>query len=352
MAKTLLEVLYENQIKVIQRGERWVAHCPLHTGDNNPSFTIYPDMTFHCFGCKAHGDVITFLEKHKGMPYLQAVEYAGLPERRRIVKRVIKVSNTFSSYEYLAGIADQYHQFLLGIRGAIDYLHFRGLTDETINRFNLGFTDGGVVDPQSAYDMNMALTLGVLSENAVDHSVWETLAQRITIPNMISSAGTRMCDFIMGRTVAKSKIKYLGLRIPKPLYGLREAMQSDTVFLVEGHFDWLILKQWGFPAIVSGGINIPSYNLLPLRSRRLVIVPDNDAPGMESAQSIASRVPNSIILDYSRLGVKDVGELGTESSGKDMFTQCVEEQTGWKPSTLMAMSPESLRLLQVSKLSV
>jgi len=336
MSKSLLEILQESDIKMVQRGDRWVAHCPFHAGDNSPSFTVYPNMTYFCFGCRVWGDGVKFLMDYRGMPFAMALEIAGEQSRSRPAKRVIKVNNTGMIWPYLREVAERYHQFLLVTPGAVSYLHYRGLTDETISRFRLGFTDGALIDPQTEGEYFVALHAGVVTENK-DHDWWETLAHRITIPNLIPN--TNYCDFIMGRTVTKDKIKYLGLRIPKPLFGLQEAAENETIYLVEGHFDWLILKQWGYPAIVSGGTNIPAYNLVPLKSRRLVIVPDNDEPGLAAAQRLQARVPDSIILDYADLGVKDVGELGTRADGRTLFDQKVGEQVTWLQPTSQTTSP-------------
>jgi DNA primase len=326
MAKNLLEILEENQIKVYPKGERWVALCMFHE-EHTPSFTIYPDMSYYCFGCKMWGDAVKFLVDYRGMPEELALEYAGMESvRRKPVKRVIKVQNIMQSYAYLAEVAGIYHEFLLKTPGAVNYLHTRGLTDETISKYKIGFTDGGIIDPQTAYDYGLARDSGVISEDK-DHNYWETLSHRITIPNLVSD---KECDFIMGRTVTKSKVKYMGLRIPKPIYGLQEAARtSNVLFLVEGHFDWLLLKQWGYPAIALGGTSIPAYNLIPLKSRQVVIVPDNDDPGMKAAQSLHDKLPGSIILDYAQWGAKDVGELGVMEDGQTKFDYCVQRQGDW-----------------------
>ena len=328
MSKNLIEILEENDIRLIPRGERWVATCPFHEGDHSPSFTVYPEMSYFCFGCRAWGDAIKFLMDFKGMPYERALEYAGIEGRKRRVKRVIKVVRTTYIYPYLREVAETYHQFLLKTPGAVSYLHYRGLTDETISKYRIGFTDGGIIDPRTSHDYGLARESGVLSEDK-DNNYWETLSHRITIPNLLQGD---LCDFIMGRTVTKVTPKYLGLRIPKPLYGLQEAMESPVVFLVEGHFDWLILKQWGYPAIVSGGTNIPEYNLMALRARKVIIVPDNDEEGIKAALSIHEKLPDSQILGYGNLGVKDVGELGTQGNGQTLFDYTVMGQGSWIPN--------------------
>lgn len=325
MGKGLIEVLEENNIRLQKKsGDRWVAHCPFHEGDRSPSFTIYPNMTYFCFGCRAWGDAVKFLVDYKNIPVYQALEYVGEEARKRVVKRTIKVSNVSETYRYLYDVAELYHAFLKETPGAISYLRYRGLTDETIDSFKIGFTDGGVLNynNSTAYDYAIGRNIGLLDELGS-----EILGHRIIIPNILNSH--KLCDFMVGRTVTKDKLKYLGLRIPKPIYGLLDVADSHIVFIVEGQFDWLMLRQWGYPAIVVGGTHIQSYNLIALRSKKVVIVPDNDKVGLEAAQRIAEKLPQSIVLDYRDLESKDVSELGTQSQGMEALDQKIKEQVSW-----------------------
>jgi DNA primase len=327
MTKNLLEILEENNIRLTPRGERWVANCPFHEGDRDPSFTVYPDLTYYCFGCKVWGDAIKFLVDYKGMPEELALQYAGVEARaKRPRKRVIKLLHQMNTWKYLDGIADQYHQFLLKTPGALNYLYNRGLTDETIRKYRIGYTDGAVVDPQTVDEYRSAREANIITETD-DNDWWETLSHRITIPN---SPQHGLTDFIMGRTVTKSKSKYLGLRIPKPIYGLSEIGSNNVLFLVEGHFDYLTLKQWGYPAILVGGTSIPEYNMIPLRSRFIVIVCDNDEEGIKSANKLHENLPDSEILDYSEWGTKDVSELATQENGQEKFHISVSRLDIWR----------------------
>ena len=58
--------------KLRRSGRRWMASCPFHD-EKTPSFVIYPENTFHCFGCQAHGDAISFARKVNGLDFQQAV---------------------------------------------------------------------------------------------------------------------------------------------------------------------------------------------------------------------------------------------------------------------------------------
>src|SRR6185369_10992231 len=133
MAKTLLEVLAENGIETIETSnDRYVAHCPFHKGDREPSFTIYPNETYWCFGCKKWGNPVKFLVEYKGMSDKEALEYVGLDfALPKAEKRAIKVKNTLKTGVFLYDVAKFYHEYLMEQPGPQKYIQDRGLTIET-----------------------------------------------------------------------------------------------------------------------------------------------------------------------------------------------------------------------------
>jgi putative DNA primase/helicase len=72
-ARTPLEPLVSRRVKLQRRGKLQVGCCPFH-GEKTPSFTVYPDGHFHCFGCRAHGDAIGFTMRADGLGFHAAVE--------------------------------------------------------------------------------------------------------------------------------------------------------------------------------------------------------------------------------------------------------------------------------------
>lgn len=323
MAKTLLEVIEEQGISTYATSQgRHVAHCPFHENDREPSFTIYPDDKYWCFGCRAWGNPVKFLVDYKGMSAKEAQEYVGIDyEFPKTEKRAIKLRNTLKTGKFVYDVAKIYHEYLTEEPGPQKYLVDRGITTETINKFLLGYTDGAVINFSFAEEYDMANEIGLLNKAGA-----ESLSHRITIPNIIDN---QYADFMIGRTVINDRIKYLGLRMPKPIMGFYDFRNSPILFLVEGNFDYLLLRQWGYPAIVMSGTHIPKTQLPLLRSKMIIIVPDNDedqSKGPAAAIGINSSLPNSIILDYKHLKVKDVGELGEKGNGKELFDAVVQEQ--------------------------
>lgn len=330
MVKTLIEILTENGFELTESGERQVTRCMFHEGDREASFTVYPNDTYFCFACEAWGDAVKFLVDYKGWIFKQATDYVGADYvvHKADKPQVIKVKNTLKSYSFLYDVSLQYHDFLMATPGAIRYIESRGITRETIEKFKLGYTDGHVLKINWAWEQEMALEMGLINKNG-----FELFAHRITIPNF-TEAG--LADFLMGRTVTNDKIKYLGARMPKPIHGFYGVRSSPVIFLAEGQFDWLTLRQWDFPAAVISGSHLSKPNLALLRTKKVVIVPDYDDQnqGMNAAKKIQAQLgENCFILDYSELktepGKLDISMLAEDPYGQMKFIDVVERKLPW-----------------------
>ena len=137
-ARTPLAPLIGRRTKLERAGRQWRACCPFH-GEKTPSFYIYDDH-FHCFGCGAHGDAITFVMQSQGLSFMDAIGQlaaeAGLevpkssPEAAEAERRRLDVVGVLEAVQL-------HYQKRLALpegRAARDYLLGRGLTGETITR--------------------------------------------------------------------------------------------------------------------------------------------------------------------------------------------------------------------------
>lgn len=331
MAKSLSQVIGEQGLELQESGGgRKVLPCPFHLGDNEASFTVYPNETYFCFGCEAWGDAVKFLVDFKGMSNSEALEYVGedykTPKADKL--QVIKVRNTSRTFKFLFDVAMIYHEFLMETPGALNYLKNRGLSKEIILKYKLGYTDGQVLSLDTAYEMSLALEIGLINKNS-----YEMMSHRITVPNLTEDGH---CDFIMGRTVTNDKVKYLGARMPKPIQGFYEVRHSPVLFVVEGQFDWLTLRQWGYPAIAMSGTHSSRVNDDLLAPKKLVIVPDYDESGvgLDAANKLQKKFgENAVILDYTELRKPheklDISKLAESLGGEMLFKTIVSEQLPW-----------------------
>jgi DNA primase len=211
--------------------------------------------------------------------------------------------------------------------GAVQYLLSRGLTMETIKKYKLGYTDGMVLNLMYAWERELADEIGIMTRNG-----FEVMSHRVVVPNLIDK---NQADFISGRTILNDKVKYLHARMPKPLIGFYEVRKSPIIFTVEGHFDWLTLMQWGYPAVCIAGSSTKSYSLLPLQEKEVVIIPDlDDGEGMKAANSIKSQLGDrAVILDYSALKTDanklDISALAEREDGEESFRQVIVQELPW-----------------------
>src|SRR5712692_2837076 len=123
------------------QGRQWVTHCPFHE-DSTPSFVVSPEKgLFHCHGCKVGGDMLTFVQRFKGLRFLDALTEAaqtlGLTLRARKAEdpHVARLAATAET------VADLFTHWLWSEVGtpARTYLQQRGIGEEIARRFRLGF---------------------------------------------------------------------------------------------------------------------------------------------------------------------------------------------------------------------
>jgi len=129
------------------KGREFVGLCPFHD-DHNPSMRVYPDRgTFRCWSCQTGGDVFTFVMEREKVTFPEALEIlarrANLEMPKYVTGRTPDQENTRGKlFEVLQWAENAYHRCLLeapAAETARQYLSSRGLTDETIRRFRLGY---------------------------------------------------------------------------------------------------------------------------------------------------------------------------------------------------------------------
>jgi DNA primase len=324
MAKTLLEVLEENKLSLKESsGGRWVLSCPFHEGDEDPSLTVYPNQTYYCFACGAWGDAVKFLVEYKGLTHEEALAEVGIDHQFPKYKksRIVKLRDVIGTWRFLGEATTKYHEYLKQTPGALNYLHSRGLNDQTIAKYKLGYTDGYVLKYTFAEEYARATEVGLLHKDG-----FELLSHRITIPNLLDRGEV---DFITGRTVVNNRLKYLNTHGSKPIHGFFEIRKSPVVFLAEGQMDWLTLRQWEWPAAVMSGSHLTKSNQALLENKQLVLIPDNDEAGKKVVRSITDRYPNVTVLDFTEFGFKDISEFAQMKDAERIFTDLVREQCNW-----------------------
>lgn len=272
--------------------------CPFHS-EKTPSFTVNEEkQIFHCFGCGAGGNVLTFLMKAGGMAFPEAV--AELAKRAGITipkaQRGGRNDKQEALYKINESAADFYHRLLSESGKANAYLKKRGLTEEAINNYKLGYGgDGwdslyGFLSKKGA-SLPLAEELGLLIPKK-NGGYYDRFRERIIFP--IFDINGQVIAF-GGRSMDGSEPKYLNspesvlFKKSDSLYGLTVAKrwikEADEALIVEGYMDLLSLHQAGIKnSIATLGTALTTGHLRLIRrlTSNVVTVFDADQAGIKA----------------------------------------------------------------------
>ncbi|MAI49667.1 MAG: DNA primase [Rhodospirillaceae bacterium] len=267
-ARLTLSDVVSRGVKLTQRGREHSGLCPFHN-EKSPSFTVSNDKNFyHCFGCGAHGDVIGYLMQAEGISFPEAVERlaaeAGLevpvssPEEREQAQRR---AGLLEVMEEACGYYEKTLRSTIG-KKALAYLHGRGLSDETIARFRLGFAPQG--NALKTAIMTDAMPEALLAEGGLvrkpgdGRPSYDFFRDRVIFP--ISDARGRIIAF-GGRTMGDGEPKYLNspdtplFDKRRTLFGLAQARRAahgqHRILVTEGYMDVIALSQHGIEEAVA-----------------------------------------------------------------------------------------------------
>jgi DNA primase len=303
-ARTPMAALVGRRVKLARSGKSWKGCCPFHN-EKSPSFYVYDDG-YHCFGCGAHGDAISFVMNTQGSNFVDAIEALAGEVGLEIPKASPAMVEAERQRLDLTGVLDlalRYFQRLLFERPgaeALAYLRGRGLSDDTIRDFNLGWSGdgrGGLLKALAAYDIDIARAgeAGLLQARE-DGGARELFYNRVMFP--IRDRRGRVISF-GGRGLAEAKPKYInGPESPvyskrRTLYGLdraREGARRSPVVVVEGYMDVIALHQAGFAAAVAPlgtALTAPQLEELWRLSDAPCFCFDGDSAGLRAAARAA-----------------------------------------------------------------
>ena len=290
-------------------GKAFKGLCPFH-GERTPSFYVYPEGWYRCFGCGENGDIFTFVEKQQGVDFREAL--ALLAERAGIALEsgaregeAHQESPEAAARKRLRALNEAaaiwlHHQLLQSpeARYARTYLDSRGVNGESITLWRLGYAPEG--DRLSRYLQEQGYTAKELIEAGIARErdagkgggLYDTFRNRLIFP--IRDARGQTIAF-GGRELGGGHPKYLNTpQTPvfdksATLYGLdlaREGIRrAGHVVIVEGYMDALVTHQYGFRNVVACiGSAITDKHIKQIKklTRRVALALDPDAAG-ESA---------------------------------------------------------------------
>lgn len=290
-------------IKLKKSGSNYVGLCPFHN-EKTPSFTVSQSkQMYHCFGCGVGGNVYTFIMEYENYTFVEALKYlaerAGikLPEQEYSAGEKQRIDLRNRLMEINKEAAKYYYYQLKSDRGqaAREYLLSRGLSEDTIKSFGLGFANRFSDDlyqylKKLGYEDELLKQTGLVSFDEV-RGGHDKFWNRIMFP--IMDAGNRVVGF-GGRVMDNGMPKYLNspetaiFDKSKLLYGLNIARRTREPYILicEGYMDVMALYQAGFTnAVAALGTAFTESHayLLKRYTKEVLLTFDNDEAGTAAA---------------------------------------------------------------------
>ncbi len=304
--KISIEDLVSQYVQLKKTGRNLKGLCPFHN-EKTPSFVVSPEKQIcHCFGCNKGGDIFGFIQEIEGVNFPEAIsvlaEKCGVKvEKTQFVKKEGKDEKDpyFKAHNLACDFFEKQLWETKEGEKVLKYLYERGLKDEIIKEFRLGFAPD---DYQALYPLllknkipvNVLLKSGLASSKTVSSdNIYDKFRLRLIFP--IFDYMGRICGF-GGRALKKDQMpKYLNsadnliYNKSKIMYGLYNAKQfikkEDKVVLVEGYFDVLLPYQSGVKNVVATSGKALTNNHITFLNRltsNIVTCFDNDKAGEEA----------------------------------------------------------------------
>ena len=305
-----IEEVIGDFVSLKKRGANHIGCCPFHN-EKTPSFYVSPSKgIFKCFGCGEAGDVVKFLMKHEHYTYPEALRWLAdkyhieikeeeqtEEEKQRQTERdgLFHVSEFAQKY-----FADLLYNDEMGRAVGLSYFHGRGLSDEVIKRFGLGycldewsnFTDHAL---KNGYSLQVLEKTGLTIVKEDTGKQYDRFRGRVMFP--IYSISGRVLGF-SGRVLTSEKqaAKYVNSpdsdiynksRILYGLYQARSAIaKADKCYLVEGNVDVISMHQSGVENTVAScgtSLTVEQIRLIKRYTQNVTVLYDGDKAGVKAA---------------------------------------------------------------------
>ena len=333
-------------VSLRKSGRNHLGLCPFHD-EKTPSFSVNPErQIFHCFGCGKGGNVFTFLMEHEHVSFVEAVRHVA--GRLNIaIPETYREREASSEAESLARVtlfaARFFHDRLMNSgRHSIvrQYTTKRGLSDETIKSFGLGYAPDSWNDLLNAarkQDIDTALLVRAGLAKTGEQRTYDAFRNRLVFP--IQSPSGRVVGF-GGRALSdEDQPKYLNspespiYRKSQVLYGLYQARdalrQQGRVLVVEGYMDLLGLHEQGIHgavALCGTALTREQARLLARYGQQAFLVYDSDQAGVRATwRAIEPLVEAGLWTRIVRLPEDYDPDSYVAEHGPDGFRKLVEQ---------------------------
>ncbi len=298
-ASDVVEVIGQS-VQLRRVGRNWVGLCPFHQ-EKTPSFSVNAERQFyHCFSCKAGGDVFKYVQETEKIGFLEAVEWlsrrAGIPVPER---RAGERSKRAPLLEALDAAATAYEQWLADPNAGAAvraYLERRGITRDTQRAFRLGLAPAGwenlVPRLRGRFPDEVLLEARLAGRREGARSLYDWFRNRLMVP--LVAPGGAVVGF-GARALGDDTPKYLNspesavYHKGQFLFALEQAKKhidpEGEVIVVEGYFDAIALHQAGIRNVVATSgtaLTADQARLLRRHARGVALTYDGDSAGQEA----------------------------------------------------------------------
>lgn len=337
--------LVGSYVKLKKAGINYTGLCPFHN-EKTPSFIVSPTrQTYKCFGCGKGGNAITFVMEYENYTFPEALKFLAEQNGITLPERELSGSERSAAFErkqlteLYRFAATYYYKMLRSPKGqhAYEYLTNRKLSDETIRKFGLGFSDGSLYDALKAegYKDDFLSKSGMFTYSERD-GVNDKFWNRVMFP--IMDANSKVIAF-GGRVMGDGLPKYLNspetmiFEKNRHLYGMHVARRTKEPYflLCEGYMDTISLHQAGFDnAVASLGTALTPLQaqLLSRYTKTVRITYDSDGAGQKAANRAIPILRSYGIRSYvvNMKPYKDPDEFMKEL-GADEYRKRIEQAT-------------------------
>ena len=337
-------------VQLSKAGKNYKGLCPFH-GENTPSFVVSPDKgIYKCFGCGEGGNVVSFVSSLEAISYPQAI--LKLAKRAGIETNIVlpsdesiqdaKFKNEFDILEFSKGFYHYYLNHTKEGKVALDYLHDRGMSDETIAKFGIGlapsYSDALVKTlANNRYSLDVAMKLGLLNEH--NGQYYDRFKSRIMFPifdkigHVVGFSGRVFLegDTHLGKYVnsPESPIFQKG----KLIYHLNDAKLAirryNRVLLFEGFLDVISAVEAGFvESVATMGTALTDDHSRELRrlTDQIILCFDGDKAGLAAANKA---IPILMAQNFSVSVVEIPNKMDPDefikTHGKEAFSKLIDQ---------------------------
>ncbi len=308
--KTRIDIvdLVSESVQLRRTGKNYTGFCPFHSNTRTPAFAVFAETgTWRCFGqCNEGGDVFGYVMKKEGWDFSEALRFLAEKSGVELKPQTPQEQAAAEENDHLRVLLEEaatfYHHQLLNTpagRSTLDYIYQRGLQDEAVEAFGLGYAPDAWEAASGyfrskGYQEEDLLQAGLASErdggDQPGRGIYDRFRNRLMFP--IRDERGRMAGF--GARIVNPEDVPKFLNSPQTavfdkgrlLYGLDRARRAirdqDQAVIVEGYLDVVALHQAGYANAVSPmGTALTEHHLYLLKrySRRIVLALDPDAAG-------------------------------------------------------------------------